>query len=427
VQILITGGRLIDPANTIDTTTDLAIADGKVVAIGQLPEGFNPERTIDATGLVVCPGLIDLAARMREPGLEYKADIHSESRAAAAGGIATLCQPPDTDPVTDTPAVAELVQKRGRQAGYSRILPIGALTQGLAGEQLSEMVDLKQAGCRAVSNVRAPIANTLVLRRAFEYAATHNLVVFIHPEDHALSNHGCAHEGAMATRLGLPGIPEAAETAAVASSLALIRQTGVSAHFCRLSTAHAVQMVSRAREDGLPVTADVAAHQLHLTDEALGAFDSNYHLLPPLRDESDRVGLRAGVINGTITAICSDHQPHEADAKLAPFPATEPGISALETLLPLALQLCTEDEMPLSDLIARLTSGPAAILGTDSGHLAVGATADITLFNPSQSWTATRDLFLSRGHNTPFMGRELTGQTHYTLMDGRIIYERQPN
>ncbi|OOZ41930.1 dihydroorotase [Solemya pervernicosa gill symbiont] len=424
MRILINNGRLIDPANNIDEITSIAIEAGRIAAVGEITDNFVAEQTIDAAGQVVCPGLIDLGARLREPGDEQKADIHSESHAAAAAGITTLCQPPDTDPVTDTAAVAELVRKRARNAGFARVLPIGALTQGLKGEQLSELADLKRSGCNAVSNARQPIANPLVLRRAFEYAATHDLVVFLHPEDHWLANNGCAHEGPTATRLGLPGIPEAAETTEVARDLALIQQTGVRAHFCRISTAAAIEMIRRAQHDGLKVTADVAAHQLMLIDEHIGEFNSLYHLLPPLRSSSDRESLRKAVADGTLSAVCSDHQPHEADAKLAPFPATEPGISALETLLPLMLELGSRTGMQLSQIVQRLTAGPAATLGIERGRLEVGMPADITIFNPETRWQLTEERLVSRGHNTPYLGREMVGQINYTLLEGRLVFER---
>ncbi len=422
MRIRIKGGRLIDPANGIDGQHDLCITDGRIAAVGS-PDGFNPEREIDATGLVVCPGLIDLGARLREPGLEVKADIRSESRAAAAAGITTLCQPPDTDPVTDSPAVAELVAKRGRQAGMVRVLPIGALTQELRGEQLSEMADLKAAGCVAVSNAGRPLLNSQVLRRALEYAGTYDLTVFLHPQDYWLSNGGCVHEGAVSTRLGLPGIPEAAETAAVAMLVALVQQLRVRIHFCRLSSARATQMVSRARHDGLPVSADVAVHQLHLTDADIGEFNALCHVIPPLRTREDRDGLRVGVAQGVITAICSDHQPHEPDAKLAPFPSTEPGISALDTLLPLSLSLVDKGTLSLSDAIARLTSGPAEILGIEAGQLAAGALADVCIFDPDARFTLEAARMRSRGRNTPFLGRELAGRVHYTLLAGRLVHE----
>lgn len=421
-QFRIQGGRLIDPANRIDAQTDLFIAKGRVAGIGTAPDGFRIDRTIDAGGLVVIPGLIDLCARTREPGLEHKATIDSESRAAAAGGITTLICPPDTDPVIDTPAVIELIRHRSRQAGAARVLSIGALTRELDGEHLSEMAALKAAGCVGVSNAGKPLASTRVARRTFEYAATFGLTVFLCPNDHELAENGCLHEGRISTRLGLPGIPEAAETVAVARDLALIEQTGARAHFCRLTTQRAVRMVARARYDGAPVTADTAIPYLFLSDLDAGDFNPNYHLIPPLRTQTDRDGLRTGLASADLAALCSDHQPHEPDAKLAPFPATEPGISGLDSLLPLALRLVDEGCLDLTELVTRLTCGPASILNIPYGQLAQGAAADICIFDPGERWTLAPGTMHSRGKNTPFQGWELTGRVRYTLRDGVIIY-----
>lgn len=423
MRLRITNGRVIDPTNAVDGVQDVCIADGRIHAIGDTPAGFLADREIDASGLIVCPGLVDLSARLREPGAEHKATIASETRAAAGAGITTLCCPPDTDPVIDTPAVAELIRSRATAAGHARIVPLGALTQGLAGASLSEMAALKDAGCIGVSNAGKPVTNSHLLRCAMEYAATHGLTVFLHPEDEWLRNNGCMHEGAISTRLGLPAIPESAETAAVAQQLVLIEQTGVRAHFCRLSTARAARMIARARYDGLPVSADVAAHQLYLTEMDVADFNSQCHVIPPLRTQRDRDGLRAALARGTISAICSDHQPHEPDAKLAPFSATEPGISALETLLPLVLRLVDEDVLSLNDALAALTIHPASILGIDAGTLTLGAHADVCIFDPQRYREITPATLLSRGLNTPFMGWEFKGRVTHTLLAGKIVHE----
>ena len=304
------------------------------------------------------------------------------------------------------------------------MLPIGALTQGLRGEFISEMGALKEAGCVGVSNARRAITNTLVLRRAMEYAATHGLTVFLHPEDAWLRNHGCVHEGQVSTRLGLPGIPEAAETVAVARDLALVRQTGVRAHFSQLSTAEAVRMVARAQYDGLPISADVSAHHLHLTEMDLGYFDSQCHVHPPLRTERDHDALRKGLAKGTLLAVCSDHQPHETDAKSGPFAETAAGISGLESLLPLSLRLVKDGVLPLPDLIAKLTHEPARMLGVKTGTLSVGAAADICVFDPEEYWELIPKKMLSRGHNTPFAGWQLQGRVNLTLFNGEIVFER---
>jgi dihydroorotase len=422
LNIRIHGGRVIDPANELDTITDIYIGKGKIVALGHAPDGFTAAVEIDASGCVVCPGLVDLAARMREPGAEHKATIATETRAAASGGITTLCCPPDTDPVIDTAAVTELIRQRAADAGKAHVVMLGALTRGLDGERLSEMAALQKAGCVGVSNALRPMANTLVLRRALEYAATFNLTVFLHANDHWLANEGCAHEGRVATRTGLPGIPEAAETAAVAHLLALIEQIGIRAHFCRLTTGRAARMIARACFDGAPVSADVAIPYLYLSENDISDFDSQCHVLPPLRTVEDRQQLRAALQNGTIQAICSDHQPHEPDAKMGPFPSTEPGISGLDTLLPLSLRLVDEKILTLPELIRRLTVEPANILGLPCGTLGVGAAADICVFDPEQTWLLDAKNLRSQGHNTPFAGWEMKGRVTHTLLDGRRVY-----
>jgi dihydroorotase len=421
-RLRISGGRVIDPAGGIDAGQDVFIAAGRIVATGGVPDGFNPDLEIDASGCIVCPGLVDLSVRIREPGKEHKATIASESLAAASGGITTLCCPPDTYPVIDTPAVTELIRMRAETTGLTRIVTLGALTRGLAGDQLSEMAALRKAGCVGVSNALQPLASPLILRRAMEYAATFDLTVFLHADDHWLSNGGCVHEGRVATRMGLPGIPEAAETAAVARDLALVQQTGVRAHFCHLTSERAARMVARAQYDGLPVSADVAVPYLYLSEIDISDFNTQCHLIPPLRTVEDRQGLREALRRGTLSAICSDHQPHEPDAKLGPFPATEPGISGLDTLLPLALQLAHEQVLPLPDLLHRLTRGPAEILGLPGGTLASGATADVCIFDPERTWVLDSTSMRSSGKNTPFMGWEMKGRVIHTLLGGRLVY-----
>jgi dihydroorotase len=422
-RISIVNGRLIDPANRIDETLDLHLGQGVVQGIGSVPAGFEPDRILDARGLIVCPGLVDLSAHLREPGAEHKATIASETAAAAASGITTLCCSPETEPVIDTPAVVELIRRKAKHSGRCMVLPVGALTRGLDGEELAEMAALKTAGCRVVSNGARPLRSTLVQRRALEYAGTYGLTVFLRPEDAALRDGGCAHEGSVSARLGLAGIPEAAETVAVARDIALCEQTHVRVHFRGLSTAKAVRMLEPARKDRVPVSADVAAHQLFLTELDVDGFDSRCHVDPPLRATGDREGLRAGIANGTITAICSDHQPHEPDAKDAPFPATASGISGLETLLPLTLRLVDEGVLSLSQAIARVTCGPADVLGLETGRLGPGAQADVCVLDPEAHWTLDARTMRSCGHNTPFAGWELRGQVRYTLFEGRIVHE----
>lgn len=425
-KLLLVGGHVIDPANRLDKPLEVGIADGRIVCIGPALPHFAPDRVLDVSGYVVCPGLIDLCARLREPeGDEPKATLGSETRAAASAGITTLCCPPDTRPVMDTPAVAELIQRHATLAGFTRVLPLGALTRRLEGTQLSEMAALQKAGCIAMTNLPRPVSNPLVLLRALEYAATHHLTVFLQPLDETLAQQGVVHAGAVSMRLGLPGIPEVAETAAVARDLALIEATGARAHFCRISSARALRLIEQAAAEGLPVTADVSIYHLHLSEQDIGEFNSLLHVQPPLRTLHDRAALRAGVAEGSLTAICSDHTPHEPDAKLKPFPATAPGLSGLDTLLPLTLKLVEEGVLSLAQAVARLTVGPAQVLGlAAAGTLSVGAVADVCIFAPRhlQRWDTTR--LQSRGQNNYFLGHKLPGVVHYTLLGGKLVYQR---
>ena len=424
MSLRIANGRIIDPANDLDRKADLFIDDdGFIVGIGKAPKNFTAELTIDASNLIVCPGLVDLQARVREPGQEYKATIESETLAAVSAGITTLVTPPDTMPVIDTPAMAQMIQQRAWRFGMAFIHPLGAMTRDLEGTQLSDMESLDEAGCVGVTNALNPIKDTLVLRRAMEYAASFDITVFLRAQDPWLIAGGCVHEGEVGTRLGLPGIPEAAETVAVARDLALIEQTGVRAHFSQLSTARAVAMNAEAQELGLPVTADVTAHHLHLSEHDIGYFNSECHVIPPLRSERDRDGLRKALQDGVISAICSDHQPHESDAKLAPFIESEPGVSGLETLLALTLRLVDDGLIDLTQAIAALTSEPADIIGVDTGNLAIGSTADICIFDPEARWTLNTNDMVSRGHNSPFAGWEFKGKVTHTLIGGVLVYE----
>lgn len=423
IQIL--GARLIDPASGRDEITDIYCADGKVVALGQAPTGFVARQTIEARGLVAAPGLVDLSVALREPGYSRKGNIGSETLAATAGGITSLCCPPQTKPVLDTAAVADLILDRARESGHAKVLPIGALTRGLAGEQLSELVALRDAGCVAFGNGLQNFTNHRNLRRALEYAATFDLTVIIHPMDRDLAEGGIAHEGPAAAFLGLAGIPETAETVALARDLLLVEQSGVHVHFSQLTTARGAQMIAEAQARGLPVTADVAMYQLILTDEALHGFSSLYHVQPPLRSVADRDGLREAVKSGVISAISSHHQPHEVDAKLAPFAETEPGISSAEILLPLAMTLVQDGLLDLPTLLARLSSGPADALRLSAGRLAVDQPADIVLFDPKAS-TLVGETWHSKGRNCPFTGHCLPGAVRYTLVDGRVSYEANP-
>lgn len=424
MKIQIKNGRLIDPKNGIDAVMDVFIAAGKVVAIGSAPSNFQANRVIDAEGLVICPGLVDLSARLREPGYEYKATLESEMDAAVAGGITSLACPPDTDPPLDEPGLVEMLKHRARSLNQARVYPIGALTQGLKGKHLTEMAELRDAGCVAFGQSDAPLTDTLVMMQSMQYAATFGFGVWLRPQDMSLSNNGVAHDGEVATRLGLPPIPVCAETIALSNIILLARETGAKVHLCRLSSAEGVSMVRVARKQGLSITCDVAINHMHLSEMDIGFFDSNCHLVPPLRGLSDRDALRAGLIDGTIDAVCSDHTPVDEDAKLLPFGEAEVGATGLELLLPLTLKWALEMKLPLSTAIAKITVEPAKILGIDAGHLSPATAADLCIFDPNQYWKVEPAALKSQGKNTPFLGMELQGRVKYTLVDGSIVYER---
>ena len=423
MKIHIKGGRLIDPRNNIDAVRDLYIAAGKIVAVGAAPAGFSPNRTIDATDKIVCPGLVDLSARLREPGFEYIATLESEMDAACAGGVTSLACPPDTDPPLDEPGLVEMLKYRARNLNKARVYPIGALTAGLKGVQLTEMAELRDAGCVAFSHADVPLTDNQVLFFAMQYAATFNIPVWLRPQDAALARAGVAHDGPVATRLGLPSIPVCAETAALAIILLLARETGARVHLCRLSSAEGLNMVRRARHDGAAVTCDVAVHHLHLSEMDIGYFDPNCHLIPPLRSQRDRDALRKGLADHTVDAVCSDHCPVDDDAKQLPFSESEPGATGLELLLPLTLKWAQEDRVALPAALARITTNAAAILGIDAGHLSVGADADICIFDAERYWKVEPASLLSQGKNTPFSGIELKGRVSHTLVGGQIAHE----
>ena len=423
MKIEIRNGRVIDPKHGVDRTASLYVAAGKVAAIGEPPAGWNANRTLDATGLVVAPGLIDLSARLREPGFEYKATLESEMAAAVAGGVTSLACPPDTDPPLDEPGLVEMLKHRARSLNQAHVHPIGALTVGLAGKDLTEMSELAEAGCVAFSQAEAPLADTQVLLRAMQYAATFGHRVWLRPQEPHLARGGVAHDGELATRLGLAAIPTVAETIALATIFALVRETGVRMHIARLSSADGVAMVRAAKAEGLPVSCDVAVHHLHLCDVDIGWFDPQAHLVPPLRSTRDRAALRAGLADGTIDVVCSDHTPVDDDAKQLPFAEAEPGATGLELLLPLTLKWAATDKVPLSNALAKITHHPARVLGIDAGHLGVGQAADVCVFDPSAHWTVEPRALRSQGKNTPFLGLEVPGRVRATLVGGQVVYE----
>lgn len=403
--VLIENVRLLAPASGTDSITDVIVSNGNL-ARADAPAAPPPQERVDGRGLWLMPGLVDLCARVREPGATHKATMASETPAALRAGITTLCLPPDTRPVIDNPAIVARIHMIASAAGGARVVPLGALTHNLDGEILAEMSALQQAGCVGVSNADRPLANLRTTRRALEYAFGLGLTVHVVPLEPTLAQGGCAHDGPVALRLGLPPIPVVAETIALGHWIALAEETGAHVHFGRLSSARGVQLVAEAKARGLPVTADVAAHQLFLSEDDVLGFDAQCHVMPPLRSASDRDALRAGVVDGTLDAICSDHQPHEPDAKVDPFPLTAPGISALATLLPLTLQMVAETRLTPLQLIARLNTAPCAILGLDPQD----GTHGWILVNPSVEWQLSEASLGSRGHNTPFLGRVLHGR-----------------
>jgi dihydroorotase len=418
MRIQIRNARIVDPATSKDATGDLFLADGKIAE-----EFARPERVIDAKGLVVAPGLIDLAARLREPGFEYKATLESELEAALAGGVTSLACPPDTDPPLDEPGLVDMLRRRAKALSRARVYPIGALTLKLQGQALTEMGLLADAGCVAFSQGNVPISDTQVLWRALQYAATFGYKVWLRAEDAALAKSGVAHDGEMATRLGLPGIPPFAETIALGTLIELVRATGAQVHVCRLSTGSAVELMRRAKAEKLPLTCDVAIHHLHLSDTDLGYFDSHCRLEPPLRSQRDRDALSRAVAEGVIDCLVSDHTPVDEDGKHLPFAEAEPGATALELLLPLALKWGESRKLSLAATLARITCEPARILGVQAGRIAVGAPADLAIFDPRAPFLVSAQALKSQGKNTPFLGYELAGRVRFTLVAGNVVHE----
>jgi dihydroorotase len=423
MNICISGGRVVDPASGLDARHDVYVAGSRVVSIGKQPEGFQAERTIEASGLVVCPGLVDVAVRVREPGLEHRATLDSEAAAAVAGGITALACPPDTDPPLDEPGLVEMLKYRARSLNLVHVYPLGALTQALHGRKLTEMSQLAEAGCVAFSQGDAALPKPQMLLRALQYAATVGYAVWLRPQDSSLAFGGVAHDGEVATRLGLPAIPTVAETVAVSTILLLARETDARVHLCRLSSAQGVELVRQAKADGLQVSCDLSINHLHLTDIDIEDFESNCNLIPPLRTRRDLDALRAGLADGTIDAICSDHAPVDEDDKQLPFGEAAPGAVGLELLLPLTLKWAAETGTPLSRALAHLTSVPAQLLGVPGGRLAVGDSADLCIFDPARNWRVDSSSLRSQGRNTPFAGHLLEGKVLYTMVGGHIVYQ----
>ncbi|OEY65849.1 dihydroorotase [Marinobacter sp. X15-166B] len=420
-SLRIVGGRLLDGLGGEYATTSLLIRDGQVVAVGEDADRAAADQVIDATGCVVSPGFVDLNCNLREPGNGQKGKIATETRAAAKGGYTRVCASPETSPVNDSGAVTHLIVDNAALDSPIQVSPLGALTRGLEGELLSDMAGLVAAGCAALSNGSRPVANARILRRCMAYAQTFGFTLMLTPLNQALAADGYAHEGRVATRLGLLGIPEVAETAAVMEMLLLAEDTGVRLHLSQLSTARSVAMVAEAQRRGVAVTADVAMQQLVFTEEALAGYDSRFHVRPPLRTEADRQALLAGVRDGVITAIVSAHQPHDSAAKQAPVGATEPGLSTIESVLSLGLKLVEAAELTLPQLVAGITTGPARVLGISNG-LTAGAVADVCVFDPAARWSADETTLLSSGKHAPILQQPLPGVVRHTLCRGQVVW-----
>ena len=422
MKLLVKGGRVIDPASGRDEVADVLIENECFAAMDASARRARADRTIDARGLVVAPGLIDICARLREPGFEYRATLESEMDAAVAGGVTSLACPPDTDPPLDEPGLVEMLRRRAKSLSRARVYPIGALTVKLAGERLTEMAELSESGCVAFTQANIPLDDTQVLWRALQYAGTFGFPVWLRAEDVSLARDGVAHDGDVATRLGLPGIPAFAETIALGKLLLLVRATGTRLHVCRISTAGAVEMIRAAKAEKLPVSCDIGIHHAHLSEMDLGYFDSHCHLVPPLRSMRDRDALRAGLADGTIDVICSDHTPMDEDVKQMPFAESEVGATGLELLLPLTLKWATETRLPLVKALAKVTSDAARVLGVKSGRIEPGAPADLVIFDPDEPFRVVPEALKSQGKNTPFIGYELQGRARYTLVAGNVVF-----
>ncbi|VXC54087.1 Dihydroorotase-like protein [Massilia sp. 9I] len=426
MKLHIKNGRVIDPANGIDATQDLFIADGVIAALGTAPDGFSADQTIDASGLVVAPGLVDLSARLREPGYEYKATLESEMKAAMQGGVTTLVCPPDTDPVLDEPGLVEMLKHRARILDQANVHPLGALTMGLKGQALTEMAELTEAGCIGFSQAEEPVLDTTVLLRAMQYAKTFGYTVWLRPQDAHIGRGGVAHSGPLASRLGLSGVPVMSETIALHTIFELMRATGARVHLCRMSSAAGLALVAAAKKEGLAVSCDVGVHHLHMTDADIGFFDPNARFNPPLRSQRDRDAIRNALLDGTVDAVCSDHTPVDDDEKLLPFAEATPGSTGLELLLALSLKWAEEQKSSeaLSQALAKVTVEAARIAGLPAGTLSVGAAADVVLFDPDARWKVERKALASQGKHTPFLGYELAGQVRATVVRGRVAFQR---
>ncbi|MFM0017776.1 dihydroorotase [Paraburkholderia azotifigens] len=425
MKIHIQGGTLIDPVAGTEQQQDVFIAAGKIVALGNAPADFNAARTIDAKGLYVAPGFVDLSARLREPGFEHKATLESEMAAALAGGVTSLVCPPDTDPVLDEPGLVEMLKFRARNLNRAHVYPLGALTVGLKGQVITEMVELTESGCIGFSQADTPVVDTQVLLRALQYANTYGYTVWLRPQDAYLAKGGVAASGPLASRLGLSGVPVSAETIALHTIFELVRVTGARVHLSHLSSAAGVELMRAAKAEGLPVSCDVTINHVHLIDIDIGYFDAQFRLDPPLRSQRDREAIRVGLLDGTIDAICSDHTPVDDDEKLLPFAEATPGATGLELLLSLTLKWAEEAGVSLAKALNRITAAPAGVLKLPAGRIEAGGTADLCVFDRDGHWRVEPRALKSQGHNTPFLGYELPARVRATVVSGQVAFEQR--
>jgi len=445
MRILIAGGRVIDPASGVDEVVDLLIEDGRIIRIQkngpgsgfQVPSkgkaergktraepGLQVDRVMDAAGLVVCPGLIDMHVHLRQPGREDKETIATGTLAAARGGFTAVCCMPNTDPVNDTRSVTEFILDTAKREGAVHVYPVGAISKGLRGEELAEIGELFESGCVAVSDDGRPVMNAELMRRAMEYAGMFDLPVISHCEDLHLSGKGVVHEGIVSTELGLCGIPSTSEAAMVARDLLLAELTGGRLHVAHVSAAESVRLIREAKARGVRVSCEATPHHFALTEEAVRGFDTNAKMNPPLRSESDRQAILAGLRDGTIDVIATDHAPHTAQEKEQEFDAAPFGVIGSETALALTLStLVASGTLSLNQAIAKLTSEPARILKLPKGRIAEGADADLTIFDPDREWTVDTSGFASKSRNTPFHGWRLKGGTVATIVAGKVVWE----
>ncbi len=419
-DVLIRGGRVIDPANDIDEICDVWMSNGKIAGVG-IFDGAA-EKTIDAGERIVCPGLIDMHVHLREPGQEWKEDIESGSRAAVAGGITSMCCMPNTGPHIDHAGVALQIIERARQVGLCNVHPIGAVTKNLDGKELTEMRELTRAGCVAFSDDGMPIWHAGVMRKALEYASSFGFMIIQHAEELTLTKGGAINEGWVSTQLGVTGMPVEGEDSMIARDIMLARRVDARYHVAHISSKGAVELVRAARAEGLKVTTEAAPHHFAMTEEEVLGFNADAKMSPPLRTETDRLAVIEGLRDGTIDVIATDHAPHHEDDKRCGLSCAAFGIVGLETMLPVSLQLVRDGVLSMSDLLAKMTSNPARLLGLDSGTLSIGSTADVTIFDPDATWIVDRDKLVSKGKNTPWHGKEMTGQVSHTLKAGCLVY-----